>query len=64
MKIKGKISKLYRINPNAVQCEVAMLAKLKDGDTVDIPEKAAKELLNMGVVEKADNKKKKKKESK
>jgi|TARA_R100000808_G_C2115173_1_gene128026 hypothetical protein len=64
MKIKGKISKLHRVNPNAVQCEVAMLAKLKDGDTVDIPEKAAKELLNMGVVEKADNKKKKKKESK
>tara|TARA_R110002012_G_scaffold309135_3_gene515972 strand:- start:3200 stop:3400 length:201 start_codon:yes stop_codon:yes gene_type:complete len=56
MKIKGKISKLHRVNPNTIQCEVAILSKLKDGETVDIPEKAAKELLNMGVVEKADNK--------
>lgn len=64
MKIKGENSKLHRVNPNAIQCDVAMLAKLKDGDTVDIPEKAAEELLKMGVAKKADNKTKKKKESK
>ena len=40
-----------------------MLAKLKDGETVDIPEKAAQELINMGYAEKTDNKTKKKKES-
>ena len=64
MKIKGKVLKLHRLNPNAIDFEFAMLAKLKDGETVDIPEKAAQELINMGYAEKTDNKTKKKKESK
>ena len=63
MKIKGKVSKLHRLNPNAIDFEIAMLAKLKDGETVDIPEKAEQELINMGYAEKTDNKTKKKKES-
>ena len=37
MKIKGKVSKLHRLNRNAIDFEIAMLAKLKDGETVDIP---------------------------
>ena len=64
MKIKANLNVLYRANPNAILCDIASLEELKDGKTVDIEEKAAKELLNMGVVEQADNKTKKKKESK
>lgn len=53
MKIKGKINKIYRVNPNSVLCDVASFDKLKEGDTVDLPNEAAEELLNMGVAEKA-----------
>ena len=53
MKIKGKIDKIYRINSNSVLCDIASLGKLKKGDSIDLPNEAAEQLLNMGVVEKA-----------
>ena len=52
MKIKGKSNKIYRVNPNSVLCSPAQFSKLKEGETVDVDEDAAKQLLNMGVVEK------------
>jgi len=64
MKIKANLKVLYRANPNAILCDISSLEELKDGKTVDIEEKAAKELLNMGFAKQADNKTKKKKESK
>tara|TARA_R100000742_G_C4252748_1_gene70897 strand:+ start:408 stop:605 length:198 start_codon:yes stop_codon:yes gene_type:complete len=60
VKIKGRIEKLHRININAISCDVASFDKLKNGKTINIPEKAAKELINMGVAEQAENKKTKK----
>ena len=60
MKIKGKIDKIYRINSNSVLCDVASFDKLKEGDTVDLPNEAAEQLLNIGVVEKAKSTKTKK----
>jgi len=52
MKIKGKSNKIYRVNPNSVLCSPLQFSKLKEGETVDVDEDAAKQLLNMGVVEK------------
>lgn len=60
MKIKGRIEKLHRININAISCDVASFDKLKNGKIINIPEKSAKELINMGVAEQAENKKTKK----
>ena len=60
MKIKANLKVLYRANPNAILCDISSLEELKDGKTVDIEEKAAKELLNMGFAKQADNKIKKK----
>ena len=60
MKIIGKINKIYRINSNAVVCDVASFDKLKEGGTVDLPNEAAEQLLNMGVVKKAKSTKTKK----
>ena len=57
MKIKAKLNKFHRVNPNGVLCDKGSLNKLRDGESVDIPEDAANELLNMGFVEKAKNKK-------
>ncbi len=57
MKIKAKLNKLYRVNPNGVLCDKASLKKLKKGEAVEIPEDAANELLNMGFVDKAKIKK-------
>ena len=53
MKIIGLTNKIHRINSNSVLCDVASFDKLKEGDTVDLPNEAAEQLLNMGVVEKA-----------
>ena len=52
MKVKGKPNKIYRVNPNSVLCSPLQFNKLKEGETVDVDEDAAKQLLNMGVVEK------------
>lgn len=57
MKIKAKLEKIYRVNPNAIKCKVSHFDKLKEGKTVDLPNDAAEELLNMGVAEKANIKK-------
>ena len=60
MKITGKINKIYRINSNSVLCDVASFDKLKEGGTVDLPNEAAEQLLNMGVAKKAKSIKSKK----
>ena len=57
MKVKARLNKILRVNPNGVLCDKGSLNKLRDGESVDIPEDAANELLNMGFVEKARNKK-------
>ena len=59
MKIKARENKLHRVNPNSILCDRASLAELKEGKVVDISDKAAEELLNMGMAEKASNNKKK-----
>lgn len=59
MKIKAKLNKIYRININSVKCSTSEFNKLKDGETVEMAEKSAKQLLNMGVVEMSKNKTKK-----
>ncbi len=60
MKIKAKINKIHRINPNGVLCDKGSLDKLRSGESVGVTEEVAKELLKMGVVEKVVNKKSKK----
>lgn len=59
MKIKGKLNKLHRANPNGVLCDKSSLNKLRSGETVNVTEKVAQELLNMGFVEKVKEKSKK-----
>ena len=59
MKLKAKLNKIHRVNPNGVLCDKASLNKLRDGEVVEIPEDAGNELLNMGFVEKAKTPKKK-----
>ena len=59
MKIKARENKLHRVNPNSILCDRASLAELKEGKVVDISDEAAEELLNMGMVKKASNNKKK-----
>ena len=60
MKIKAFTNKIYRVNPNAILCDVASFDKLKEGHTIDLPNEAAEELLKMGVAEKAKSTKSKK----
>ena len=57
MKSKAKLNKFHTVNPNGVLCDKGSLNKLRDGESVDIPEDAANELLNLGFVERARNKK-------
>tara|TARA_R110002012_G_C11349250_1_gene579347 strand:+ start:357 stop:548 length:192 start_codon:yes stop_codon:yes gene_type:complete len=57
MKIKAKLDKIHRANPNGLLCDKASLSKLRDGEAVELPEEAASELLNMGFVEKAKKQK-------
>ena len=58
MKLKAKLNKIHRVNPNGVLCDKASLNKLRDGEVVEIPEDAGNELLNMGFVEKQQQPKK------
>jgi len=60
MKIKGLTGKIHRISSNSVLCDIASLGKLKEGDSVDLPNEAAEELLKMGVAKKAKSTKTKK----
>ena len=64
MKIKGKEKKLHRVNPNSILCDVGSFDKLKNGESVDIDDEAANQLLNMGMAEKVKSNNKQKKESK
>lgn len=59
MKIKGKLEKLHRVNPNGVLCDKGSLDKLRSGEVIEATEEVAQELLNMGVVEKVKDKSKK-----
>ncbi len=59
MKIKAKLNKIYRISSNSVECSASDFDKLKDGQAVEMAEKPAKQLLNMGVVEVSKTKTKK-----
>lgn len=60
MKVKAMMNKFHRVNPNGVLCDKGSLDKLRDGESIEIPEDAANELLDMGFVQKANNKTKKK----
>jgi hypothetical protein len=60
MKIKGRSNKLHRVNPNSVLCDADSFGKLKEGQTVDIDEEAASQLLNMGMAKKIKSNNKKK----
>tara|TARA_X000001388_G_C2227961_1_gene121828 strand:+ start:2162 stop:2353 length:192 start_codon:yes stop_codon:yes gene_type:complete len=57
MKIKARLNKIHRANPNGLLCDKASLDKLRDGEAVELPEEAANELLGMGFVEKAKKQK-------
>jgi exosome complex RNA-binding protein Rrp4 len=57
MKLKAKLNKIHRANPNGLLCGKASLKKLKKGEVVEIPKDAADELLGMGFVELAKIKK-------
>ncbi len=57
MKIKAKLNKFHRVNPNGVLCDVASLNKLRNGEAVEIPEDAGSELIDMGFAEIAKIKK-------
>ena len=59
MKLKARLNKIHRANPNGLLCDKASLDKLRDGEAVEIPEDAANELLKMGFAEKAKAKKQK-----
>jgi len=60
MKIKGRSNKLHRVNPNSVLCDADSFGKLKEGQTVDIDEEAASQLLDMGMAKKIKSNNKKK----
>ena len=60
MKVKAKLNKFHRVNPNGVVCDAGSLDKLRAGESVEIPEDAANELLSMGFVELVKQKQKKK----
>jgi hypothetical protein len=59
MKIKGKLNKLHRVNSNGVLCDKGSLNKLRSGETIDVTEEVAQELLSMGFVEQIKGKSKK-----
>jgi len=60
MKLKARLNKIHRLNPNGVKCDAGSLDKLRAGESVEIPEDAANELLSMGFVELVKQKQKKK----
>ena len=60
MKIKARLNKIHRVNPNGILCNSSSLDKLRSGEVVDVAEEVANELLDMGFVEKDVIKKSKK----
>lgn len=64
MKVKARLNKFHRINPNGVLCDAGSLDKLRAGESVELPEDVANELLSLGFIEPVKEKPKKKKESK
>jgi|TARA_B100000073_G_scaffold343163_1_gene347456 hypothetical protein len=64
MKVKARLNKFHRVNPNGVACDKSSLKKLRSGEVVELSEDVANELLNMGFVEPSKQKTNKKKESK
>ena len=61
MKVKGLEDKIYRLNPNPINFNVGLLAKLKEGKTVELTKEDAEDLINKGMAElvKSSNKEKK-----
>ena len=64
MKVKAKLSKFNRLNPQAIPCDIKTRKALKKGNSVDINDKTAKELLSMNIVEEVKLKNKSNKEKK
>ena len=60
MKIKARLNKFHRVNPNGVLCDQSSLNKLREGEVVELSEDVASELLNMGFAESIKSTKKKK----
>jgi|GEM_PF-6772654 len=60
MKVKAKLNKFHRVNPNGVACDKSSLKKLRNGEVIELSEDVANELLNMGFVESIKPNKKKK----
>lgn len=60
MKIKAVQNKFHRVNPNGVLCDKGSLDRLRDGETIEVSEDIASELLLMGFVKKESKTKKKK----
>ena len=61
MKVKGLEDKIYRLNPNSINFNVALLNKLKEGKSVELAKEDAEDLINKGMAElvKTSNKEKK-----
>ena len=61
MKVKGLENKIYRLNPNSINFNVALLNKLKEGKSVELAKEDAEDLINKGMAElvKSSNKEKK-----
>ena len=61
MKVKGLEGKIYRLNPNSINFNVALLNKLKEGKSVELAKEDAEDLINKGMAElvKSSNKEKK-----
>ena len=61
MKVKGLEGKIYRLNPNSINFNVALLNKLKEGKSVELAKEDAEDLINKGMAElvKTSNKEKK-----
>jgi hypothetical protein len=59
IKIKPLIDKIKNFNAIGMPCSGVEFGKLKDGKTIAVPEKVAKELTSLGIV-KVETKKKKK----
>ena len=51
MKVKGFEDKIYRLNPNSINFNVGLLAKLKEGKTVELAKEDAEDLINKGMAE-------------
>ena len=51
MKVKGFEDKIYRLNPNSINFNVGLLAKLKEGKTVELVKEDSSDLRIKGIVE-------------